>query len=82
MNNEENQTRTIITDGQARALGRLAARTQLRQVEEGYRRELNRNAAWCAERERLVAIRTSEGYDAWHDGWAEEVEADAEEKRS
>jgi hypothetical protein len=66
-------TTTTLTDSQSRGLGALAARTQLRQIESGRRRELNRPDAWCCDRERHAGLRTSEGFDAWHDGWASEM---------
>lgn len=62
---------TTLTESQSRGLGALAARTHLRQIESGSRREPNRAAAWCADREKFIARGVD--FDAWHDGWASEM---------
>jgi hypothetical protein len=60
-----------LTERQSRGLGALAARKHLRDVEDGHRREVNRNGAWCADRQRYGVLGLD--FDAWHHGWADEV---------
>lgn len=60
-----------ITSRESRGLGALAARTQMRQINDGTRRELNRAAAWCADRELYIVRGLC--YDAWHEGWISEI---------
>lgn len=62
----------------ARGLGAMAARWDLRRVERGERREVNKNAAWCRDRELYKGLQTSENHDAWMEGWEHEMRAEGE----